>query len=188
MKNIPKLFFLILCCSSLLAEINPAPLNQSTKLQELLGKKNCLIIQNSKKIGRIDAISGLARARIEKIDVQDLSGRNESVNGIKVTVILTEAEKTKEAYAFLDSEELPGVMDSLKTMKDLIKQTTKKEYAKASYNTQGNFRVGFYNEGNNVKIFLSCEIPSSTVVEFQAKRIDEFINIITDSINELKKS
>lgn len=185
MKNSLPLFLLIACCSCLLAEINPA---DTTKLQELLGKKNCLILQNSKKAGRIDAFSGLARARVETIAVRDLNGKTENINGIKVTVIATESEKTKEAYAFLDSEELAGVLDSLKAMKDLINQPGKKEYTNASYSTNGNFRIGYYSEGTNSKLFLSCETPSLIVVEFQAKRIDEFISILTNSINELKKS
>ncbi|MBA3051480.1 hypothetical protein KKF70_00525 [bacterium] len=184
MKNSLPLFLLIACCSSLLAETNPAA---STKLEEMLGKKNCLIINTSKKIGRIDALSGRARARFEKIDTKDLSAGGETANGIKVTVILTEPEKTAESYAFLDSEELPGILDSLKIIAGLIKQQNKKDYINAAYRTKGNFRIGFYAEGNDSKIFFSCEKPSLTIVEFQTKRIDEIINIISASINELKK-
>ena len=148
-----------LCESALGADQAAGPASTAvpaTKLEAFLARKGMLIVKEFYPLG---SLSGAleTKAEADAVVMYEPGHEGQRVRGIRIEVTGGGRYGSGET-AFLDMEEVQSLSEALEYMKGLAAkwQGMERSYTEVVFQTKGDFRIGFFQEGTKQSAFLSC--------------------------------
>lgn len=175
--------------SNLFSQQNPAqPQEPATKLEAFLTKKGQLIVKDFYSLGKINGKFG-AVIKFDALVVYQPGHEAQRIRGLRIEI--TEGDRLEISNAsFLDMDELESLAKAISYMNDLLAkwQTENKEYTEVIFMTKGDFRIGFYQQGNLLNAFSSSgHIRSATIYLNWVKDLTAVKDIVDKSIKLLSE-
>lgn len=127
----------------------------ATKLEAFLGKKGELIVKDFYKLGEVAGRYG-SKIEFSVLVIYEPGKESQRIRGLKIEV--SEGGRYERSNtSFLDLEEIESLSKALEYMGELSARwkDIKKEYTEVVFSTKDDFRIGFYQTGNELTAFSS---------------------------------
>jgi len=127
----------------------------TTKLELFLAEKGKLIVKEFYELGKVGGSYG-SKIELTAIVIYEPGRKDERVRGLRIKII-GGGKYERKGTSFLDLEEIEGLSKAIDYMISLSKKwkTIQKNYTEVMFSTQGDFQIGFYQEGIKQKAFSS---------------------------------
>ena len=164
MRNPLKHLFGLVVCVSLLGACSTGHNDTSrenakdkdakrTTLESFMGKRGKMQIKDSYSLG---SVTSTGRVDVSALVLYEPNG-TEKTKGIRIEV--TQGGRTEQtSTSFLDDDELESLSQALSYMSDLAGKwsaQSRDPYTEVTYESQGEFRTGFYQKGSQIGAFCS---------------------------------
>jgi hypothetical protein len=169
-------------------------LKNITKLEKFLSKKGELYIKEFYDVGTIKSNTNLSGIMsITAVILYNPGEEEKRIKGLKIEIKKYEYSSYdsygKIETAFLDMEELKGLVDAITYMNDLIKkwESASKEYTEVIYSTTGNFQIGFFmktNSKNTEELWGFAQAGYSKVSCYFHPDVTAQLDSVRDKINK----
>lgn len=135
----------LLCGINALSEDKKQP-EPATKLEQFLSKTGEVIVKDFYSAGDVDSIT------VHVVKVYEVGKEAQSIKGLRIEV----REKGRQNVSFLDTDEVEGLRKAIWLMRGLIDKFKgmNREYTEVVFSTKGNFTLGCYQKGTEVKFFV----------------------------------
>jgi len=127
----------------------------ATKLEAFLGKKGELIVKDFYKLGEVAGRYG-SKIEFSVLVIYEPGKESQRIRGLKIEV--SEGGRYERSNtSFLDLEEIESLSKALEYMGELSARwkDIKKEYTEVVFSTKDDFKIGFYQTGNELTAFSS---------------------------------
>lgn len=106
---------------------------------------------------------------IEALSIYEPGREQSAVKGLNVTIIVGGTQSHNRA-AFVDFDEIQGLSNALGSMFDTMNSWagSVREYTEVVYQTRGEMKVGFFQKGKGMTVFITMgrEFPESVYLDF----------------------
>lgn len=127
----------------------------ATKLEAFFGKKGELIVKDFYKLGEVAGRYG-SKIEFSVLVIYEPGKESQRIRGLKIEV--SEGGRYERSNtSFLDLEEIESLSKALEYMGELSARwkDIKKEYTEVVFSTKDDFRIGFYQTGNELTAISS---------------------------------
>lgn len=124
-------------------------------MEAFLGKKGELIVKDFYKLGEVAGRYG-SKIEFSVLVIYEPGKESQRIRGLKIKV--SEGGRYERSNtSFLDLEEIESLSKALEYMGELSARwkDIKKEYTEVVFSTKDDFRIGFYQTGNELTAFSS---------------------------------
>lgn len=162
------------------------PLEPRTQLEALQLKTGAVIVRGSQRVG---VVRGQAQGRVEVAALEIIdTGGNRKARGLSLT-IEEAGERGREAVAFVDYDELPGLIEGLESMSRLDRGETQFSNFEVSYRTRGNLVVSVFSTRSGiVRCIVSGGALAEAAVTFPAEEVGNLRTLIATAKNRLDET
>ena len=183
MKKVMILFSsLVLILFSALPVPGQQATKPQTKLEELFLLKSSLIIKEFYPIKKKELPDTVS---FDWIVVKMAGKEAKPVSGLRVEIIDYSRSISNKNAVFLDLEEVKDLIPSIDYMQNLISQYKNeppKTYIEVQFSTKGDFKIGFYCEGKEMKGFMSAGSISPTSSFFGVEKLAVIKTILEEAL------
>lgn len=157
-----------------------------TKIESILISKGSLLIKESLSLGEMK----YGNIKFDALTIYEPGKEAQKIKGIRI-----EVQRSGELYssntAFLDLEEINNLLKSIDYMNNLILKWKNEDrgnlYTEVQYLTKGDFKIGFYQQGKDQKVFISCGSIGASTQFVKIEELQKIRNIIEAGLTELQK-
>lgn len=196
------LLLFALCCSRVDAQQQPQqpqqrqrayellePLEPRTELETLQRKIGAVVVRGSQRVG---TVRGQAQGRVEvaALEVIDTGGKSRA-RGISLSIEEAgeRGERGREAFVFVDYDELAGLIDGFESMIRLDRGETQLSNFEVSYRTKGDLIVSVFSTRSGiVRCVVSGGLWAPAAVTFPAEEIGNLRALIATAKNRLDET
>lgn len=177
MKKMLLIPLMILTLNQASAQNQDAKSNSKSEAVELMQKEGVLLKKDYYKLGDIGIIT-----------FQNLVLTN-ITTGYKSKALVIEREYGDNTYTgTLDEDELSGCIKSLTYMKQNILNSMPSNYSECIYRTKDGVEFAAYRSKNKWNLVIkTVSYTFESAASIYPDKIDELINILTKSLDDLKK-
>lgn len=153
-----------------------------TKLEEILLLKSSLIIKEIYPLGKKQLPFGVT---FDWVIVKTAGTDEISLSGLRVEIVNYSETISNKDIAVLDLEEVKDLIPSIIYMENLINQYRNeppKTYTEVEFSTKGNFKIGFYCKGKDIKAFMSAGSIRPTNSFFGPDKLVEIRTILEEAL------
>ena len=128
----------------------------ATKLESFLAEKGKLIVKEYYELGRLRHSGSGATVELDAVVLYVVGEEDERVRGLRIKIEGGGTLKRSDS-SFLDFEEIEGLSKAIDYVISLSEKwkAVQKDYAEVEFSTQGDFTIGFYQQGIKQKVFAS---------------------------------
>lgn len=184
------MLILALSCSQVSAQQRQQralePLEPRTRLEALQLKTGTVIVRGSQRVG---TVRGQAQGRVEvaALEVIDTGG-NLRARGLSLTIEEV-GERAREVVAFIDYDELAGLIEGLESMSRLDRGESQLTNFEVSYRTRGDLVVSVFSTRNGiVRCIVSGWALVPAAVTFPAEEVGNLRALIAAAKNRLDEA
>jgi hypothetical protein len=157
-----------------------------TKLEAFLAKKGTLIVKDFYELGEL---RGLGKMQLNALIIYEPGMENTKIRGMRVEI--TEAGSYgRSNTSFLDLEEVESLSKAIAYMADLAekwKGINREAYTEVIYATKGDFNVGFYQKGSEMRAFASSGYIGKASFFMEVEDFISMKGIIDKGLSVLKE-
>jgi hypothetical protein len=184
-KNVIGLFILsVIAITFASAQERQKP---QTKLEEIFLSKGDLLIREFYPLQK-KGVTG--DTSFDWIIVKKAGQERNAVSGLKVEISDYSRTISNKQSAFLDSEEVKELISSIDyfmNLSDQYRVQPPATYTEAYFSTKGDFKIGFYCDGKDMKGFMSAGSIGSVSTFFDIKKFPDIKSILEDAIAKYSK-
>jgi len=159
----------------------------ATKLEQFLSKKGRLYVKDYYKAGTVSGQYG-QRIAVEALIVYEPGKEVEKNRGLKIEVY--EGGRLEKTHSsFLDLEEVESLSKAIDYMVNLIIKFrgSSREYTEVIFSTKGDFKVGFYQNGDRFQAFAESGIIGKTHCFIPVESLPNLKSVIDNGLVLAKK-
>lgn len=174
MKQLMTMVLLALCsvCCAQEAKPEPTPLS---KLEEF-SKKSGTLVQKT-----FESIGGVSDVTMDIVEIKDLLS-NQAVKGLRMELVVKSTYSTDTKRAFLDSDEIDGLLKSIQFVRDNVMTTTPTIYTEVTYQSRSGFEFGafFAIKGKGWTSYLKLErFDGKSFAFMDSTALGKFLELIS---------
>jgi len=156
-----------------------------TKLEQFIAKKGEIIIKEFYDVGLIWSRHG-AQMKTTALVIYE-PGASSKIYGLQIR-IKEGGKYPKENISFLDFKEIESLSQALGYMIELSKKwaSIEKEYTEVIFRTQGDYEIGFYQEGLEQSAFSESDHIGSASIYLGMENLEIFKSHIDKALAKLK--
>ncbi len=175
---------LVTVAMPVIAEEKPA-----TQLEQFTTKKGEIIIKEFYELGKLSGHLGeylYGRMEIKALVIYQ-PGMPNKLYGLKI-YIKEGGEYSNENTSFLDFGEIKALSEALGYMIELSKKwaSIKKEYIEVIFQTQGDYKIGFYQKELKQSAFSESGRIGSASIYLTMKDLETFKSLIDEGLAKLE--
>lgn len=159
----------------------------ATKLEQFLAKKGRLYVKDFYKAGTVFGQYGQYIA-VDALIVYEPGKEVEKNRGLKIEVY--EGGRLEKTHSsFLDLEEVESLSKAIDYMINLISKFkgNTREYTEIIFSTKGDFKVGFYQNGDKFQAFAESGIIGNTHCFLPVESLSNLKSVIDNGLSLAKK-
>ena len=184
-----NLLIVLLSSSVILSQVEDEEKSKesSTKIETFLSQKNIMIIKDSYKLGELN-VKG--RITFSALVIYQPGKENNRIKGIMVVADEFSTVKKKSNVSYLDMDELENFSKAVSYMIELSgkwENVDREPYTVVKYTTEGNFKLGFYQDGDDRMVFATCGTVFPASVFLQIEDLTQINSFIENGISILNQ-
>lgn len=181
------LFFLfpVLCVAQ---EINTSPAEPKTELEKFSSKSGEVIVRGFEQIG---VVRGEYSTSIEVVANHYMNKNNDDeAFGITITVQEEDGRYSKSERSYIDYDEIESLIEGIKYIAKVNRESTKLRDFQADYKTRGDFTISTFNNRGKTMISAKSGVIREVNSYFPIAKMDmilEMIVVAKSRLDEIKK-
>lgn len=178
MKNLfPTLFVILLLITAAFTQDKVAPKEQS-KLEQFSARSGSLLEKRFVPVGTIKSV------KVEVLVLTDLL-TNSKISGVRFSYDTGERYST-EKTAFLDADEIDGLIKSIDYIKTKALPATPESYTEIVYSSRSGFTAGCYYSDSKWTAFMKLErFDTKSFVSLDIVALDQLAGLLKDAKTKL---
>ncbi len=153
-----------------------------TRLEAFLATKGSLVVKDFYPIGSIRGLT------LEALVLLEPGKESQKVRGLRAEI--TEYGRLTNTHSsFLDMDELAGLLQAVDYMDKLLGEwrgQKRDAYTEVVFATKGDFKLGFYQKGDEQKIFASSGIVGKADFYAEPKDLPRLREMLVEASDKLK--
>lgn len=150
----------------------------ATRMEQFLSKKGKLIIKDSHEAGVLKGQYG-TKITVDALTIYEPGKEKDKIRGLRIEVY-EGGRLERSDISFLDMDEVESLSQAISYMITLLQkwQGTNREYTEVIFSTKGDFKLGFYQKGNEVSSFSKSGVIGAASCYFQTNDLSNLKAII----------
>jgi hypothetical protein len=153
-----------------------------TRLEAFLATKGSLVVKDFYAIGSMRGLE------LEAVALLEPGKESQKVRGLRAEI--TEYGRVSNTHSsFLDMDELAGLVQAVDYMDKLLNEwrgQKREAYTEVVFATKGDFRLGFYQKGDEQKIFVSSGLIGKADFYAEPKDLPRLREMLMQASEKLK--
>lgn len=153
-----------------------------TRLETFLATKGSLVVKDFYPIGSIRGLT------LEAVVLLEPGKESQKVRGLRAEI--TEYGRIATTHSsFLDMDELAGLLQAVDYMDKLLGEwrgQKREAYTEVVFATKGDFRLGFYQKGDEQKVFASSGVVGKADFYAEPKDLPRLREMLVQASDKLK--
>ncbi len=179
MKRMAYIYFCICLLVTLnYSQVKPAEKEQSN-IEKFSAKSGTLIEKKFSDIGTVKD------AKLQVLTLTDLIS-NAKVSGVRFEKETATRYSTDTKTAFLDQDEIDGLLKSINLIKTKVLPTTPESYTEVVFSSRSGFSAGCYYDKGKWTAFIKLErFDKDSYVYMQAEDFDALANLLQQAKSKM---
>jgi hypothetical protein len=170
--------FALFCVSICFGQIKPAEKDQSN-IEKFSAKSGVLIEKSFVDLGKVNTV------KVQSLTLTDLIS-NAKISGIRFSFTAYTSYSSDEKIAFLDQDEVDGLIKSLTLLKNNVLTTTKENYTEVVFTSRTGFQLGAFFSDGKWTFFMQLEkYDSKSFVVLKSDDTDSLLTLLQNAKGKL---
>jgi hypothetical protein len=171
---------ILLCAVCAFSQVKPVEKEQS-KLEQFSSKSGTLIQKQFVDLGTVKKV------KVELMTLTDL-GSGLKISGIRFSFEVTSSYTSDEKIAFLDFDEVDGLIKSISLLKSKVFTSTPTNYTEVMYSSRSGDQAGAFWSDNKWTAYMRLEkYDSKSFLSLEPADFDGLLTILTRAKEQATK-